>query len=167
MANNNKLRRDFAESWELGADDFWQMPFKKTQYLLSHDTLEDIYFQMCTREDITIQYTGKIVEANSQFNIGIEGHCIYKGPQWGVVGRPYIEREVITFGEAGPGNCKLGYYWAMAEKRAMDRAILKGIDAYRLFYSNVELDDEVKDPGKPAPDTIDKIKELTKHGKSK
>ena len=157
MANNNKLRRDFAESWELGADDFWQMPFKKTQYLLSHDTLEDIYFQLCSRDDITIQYTGKIVE----------GHCIYKGPQWGVIGRPYIEREVITFGEAGPGNCKLGYYWAMAEKRAMDRAILKGIDAYRLFYSNVELDDEVKEPGRPAPDTINKIGEITKHGKSK
>ena len=25
----------------------------------------------------------------------------------GSVGRPYIEREVITFGEAGPGNCNL------------------------------------------------------------
>ena len=157
MASNNELRREFAKSWELGAEDFWKMKFKNDQYLLCHDSLENIYFQMCTRDDITIQYTGKVVEANSQFNIGIQGHCIYKGPQWGVIGRPYIEREVITFGEAGPGNCKLGYYWAMAEKRAMDRAVLKGIDAYRLFYSNVELDDEVKEPGRPAPDTVDKI----------
>ena len=55
--------------------------------------------------------------------------------------RPYIEREVVI---------KIGnelHIIAMAEKRAMDRAILKGIDAYRLFYSNVELDDEVKEPG--------------------
>ena len=73
-------------------------------------------------------------------------------------GRKHIEREVITFGEAGPGNCKLKYYWAMAEKRCMDRAILKAIDAYRLFYSNVELDDKVNDPAKGAMDHIDKIK---------
>ena len=46
----------------------------------------------------------------------------------------------------------------MAEKRCMDRAILKAIDAYRLFYSNVELDDKVNDPAKGAMDHIDKIK---------
>ena len=57
MANNIQLRKDFTASWELGAEDYWQMKFsKKVQYMLSHDTLEDIYFQLCARDDITIQY---------------------------------------------------------------------------------------------------------------
>tara|TARA_B100000686_G_scaffold22659_1_gene20753 strand:- start:111 stop:608 length:498 start_codon:yes stop_codon:yes gene_type:complete len=159
MASNTQLRKDFTDMWNLGKDDYWKMSFGKNEtYMLSHDTLEDIYFQLCDRKDITLKYTSTIVEANSEFNIGIQGHCIYKGPQWGIDGRKHIEREVITFGEAGPGNCKLKYYWAMAEKRCMDRAILKAIDAYRLFYSNVELDDKVNDPAKGAMDHIDKIK---------
>ena len=47
----------------------------------------------------------------------------------------------------------------MAEKRCMDRAILKAIDAYRLFYSNVELDDKVSNPAQAATDVINKIGE--------
>jgi hypothetical protein len=160
MANNTQLRKDFTEAWELGKSDYWKMAFGRNEtYMLSHDTLEDIYFQLCDRENITLQYTSTIVEANSEFNIGIQGHCIYKGPQWGIDGRKHIEREVVTFGEAGPGNCKLKYYWAMAEKRCMDRAILKAIDAYRLFYSNVELDDKVSNPAQAATDVINKIGE--------
>ena len=160
MASNTQLRKDFTKAWELSEEDYWRMSFGKNEtYMLSHDTLEDIYFQLCNRENITLQYTSTIVEANSEFNIGIQGHCIYKGPQWGIDGRKYIEREVVTFGEAGPGNCKLKYYWAMAEKRCMDRAILKAIDAYRLFYSNVELDDKVNNPAQAATDQINKIGE--------
>ncbi len=50
--------------------------------------------------------------------------------------------KVITYGEATPKNNKNGYPYAMAEKRAIDRAILKLIGIHGFVYS----DDEVNEP---------------------
>jgi alpha-D-ribose 1-methylphosphonate 5-phosphate C-P lyase len=50
--------------------------------------------------------------------------------------------KVITYGEATPKNNKNGYPYAMAEKRAVDRAILKLIGIHGFVYS----DDEVNEP---------------------
>lgn len=44
-------------------------------------------------------------------------------------------------GEASPANCKNAYPWAMAEKRAKDRVILKLIGLAGLAYSEEEADD--------------------------
>ena len=50
--------------------------------------------------------------------------------------------KAITIGEASPDNCKNKYYGAMAEKRGIDRAVLKLINAYEFgIYSDVEADD--------------------------
>ena len=50
--------------------------------------------------------------------------------------------KVITYGEATPKNNKNSYPYAMAEKRAVDRAILKLIGIHGFVYS----DDEVNEP---------------------
>jgi len=73
--------------------------------------------------------------------------------------------KVITYGEATPKNNKNGYPYAMAEKRAVDRAILKLIGIHGFVYSDDEVDDkfenvqvkkiEVKQ--EPKKDNIDKI----------
>jgi len=47
---------------------------------------------------------------------------------------------VITYGEASPKNTKNAYPYAMAEKRAIDRAILKLIGLHGFIYSEDELD---------------------------
>ena len=47
---------------------------------------------------------------------------------------------VITYGEASPRNTKNAYPYAMAEKRAIDRAILKLIGLHGFIYSEDELD---------------------------
>lgn len=55
--------------------------------------------------------------------------------------------KVITYGEASPKNNKNAYPFAMAEKRAIDRAILKLIGIHGFVYS----DDEVSEPMNEEP----------------
>lgn len=49
--------------------------------------------------------------------------------------------KVITYGEASPKNCRVAYPYAMAEKRAVDRAILKLVGLHGFVYSEDEIDD--------------------------
>ena len=51
------------------------------------------------------------------------------------------ERSEWSFGEASAANCKNSYYYAMAEKRAKDRVVLKLIGLHGLVYSEEENDD--------------------------
>lgn len=50
-------------------------------------------------------------------------------------------REEWSIGEAAPYNTKIGYPFAMAEKRAKDRVVLKLLDIHGLVYSEEEADD--------------------------
>ena len=50
------------------------------------------------------------------------------------------EKSEWSIGEAAPNNCKNAYPWAMAEKRAKDRAALKVLGLHGL-YSEEEADD--------------------------
>lgn len=52
------------------------------------------------------------------------------------------DRKVITYGEASPKNNRaVQYPYAMAEKRAVDRAYLKLIGVHGFVYSEDEIDD--------------------------
>lgn len=51
------------------------------------------------------------------------------------------EQEEWSFGEAAPYNTQQNYPFAMAEKRAKDRVILKLIGLHGLVYSEEEADD--------------------------
>ena len=46
--------------------------------------------------------------------------------------------QYISWGEASPSNNKMAYPVAMAEKRAVDRAILKAVSLHGFFYSEAE-----------------------------
>ena len=58
------------------------------------------------------------------------------------------DRKAITYGEASPKNCKIAFPFAVAEKRAVDRAILKLIGLHGFVYSEEEADD-FKAPNTP------------------
>ena len=49
------------------------------------------------------------------------------------------DQKVITYGEASPKNNRNSYPYAIAEKRAIDRAILKLIGIHGFVYSEDEL----------------------------
>lgn len=64
------------------------------------------------------------------------------------------ERSEWAFGEVTPNNCKNAYPWAMAEKRAKDRVILKLADLAGEVYSEEESDDfkpQARQAEKPLP----------------
>jgi hypothetical protein len=67
-----------------------------------------------------------------------------------VVGR-FRDRAEWSVGEASPANCKNAYPYAMAEKRAKDRVVLKLIGLHGLVYSEDEM------PEEPAPAKRDPI----------
>lgn len=56
-----------------------------------------------------------------------------------------------SIGEASPANNKNAYPYAMAEKRAKDRVILKLIGLHGLAYSEDEADDFKNSAPRPAP----------------
>jgi len=62
-------------------------------------------------------------------------------------------RRVITTGEAAPRNNKNAYPLAMAEKRAVDRAVLKLLNTHGTLYSESEAD-EFGDPGNGQKGTL-------------
>src|SRR5258708_25721962 len=51
------------------------------------------------------------------------------------------KRCVVTTGEASPANNKNAYPLAMAEKRAVDRAVLKLLNTHGTLYSESEADE--------------------------
>lgn len=67
----------------------------------------------------------------------------------------YKDRRIVTFGEAAPGNNKNAYPVAMAEKRAVDRAVLKAVLIHGTFYSSVDdLEMAMGDGDKVAPAAV-------------
>lgn len=61
------------------------------------------------------------------------------------------ERSEWSFGEAAPSNNKNAYPYAMAEKRAKDRVVLKLVGLHGLVYSEEESDDFKADAEPAAP----------------
>lgn len=75
------------------------------------------------------------------------------------------ERVVHSFGEATPKNCKNAYMVAMAEKRAVDRVILKLLAAHGELYSEEEADDFKRpNPHVTRPSDILPPAEYDEHG---
>lgn len=63
------------------------------------------------------------------------------------------ERSEWSFGEASPGNNKNSYPYAMAEKRAKDRVVLKLVGLHGAVYSEEEADAFKPQGAAPANDT--------------
>jgi hypothetical protein len=61
------------------------------------------------------------------------------------------DRAEWSFGEAAPANNKNAYPYAMAEKRAKDRVVLKLVGLHGLLFSEEESDDFQASTGLPTP----------------
>ncbi len=73
-------------------------------------------------------------------------------------------REISSIGEADKSNCTSKYYGCMAEKRGIDRCVLKLIDAYEYgISSEVEADDFKKDEKPMTNYQGTRIVEIIKH----
>lgn len=121
------------ERYGLDRSDFWELPQKKGTWLVKHAALEIVAAKA------GIEFTmPQIIEANG--GEGIAAVCV-SGELDG--------RSVWSIGECSPKNNKNAYPWAMAEKRAIDRVILKLIGIHGLVYSEDEADFD-RAPAAPA-----------------
>jgi hypothetical protein len=110
--------------------DFWELPQKKGTWLVKHSALETVAAKAAITFDMP-----EIIEARSADKIAVIVARGFKG-----------ERSEWSFGEASPLNNKNSYPFAMAEKRAKDRVILKLAGLQGLVYSDV--DDFEEEPRK-------------------
>ena len=102
--------------------DFWKC---HNSYILTHDAITKI----ANYEKIELLSIESLVNTET---------CV----RFLVTMQDKLGQKVITVGEATTQNSKNNYYGAMAEKRGIDSAVLKLINAYEYgVYSEVEADD--------------------------
>lgn len=123
--------------YDLPADAFWQIPQNK-QWVCKHAALEVV----ATKANVEWS-APQIIEASTAEGIAVMA----------VTGKMGDRLEWAT-GEASPKNNKNSYPWAMAEKRAKDRVILKLVGIHGLVYSEDEMPPDV--PTKAAEQSTDK-----------
>jgi hypothetical protein len=110
--------------YDLARDDFWQIPQNK-QWVCKHSALEIVAVKA------GVWWTDmQVIEADTANGIAV---ISVKG----TLG----ERVEWATGEASPKNNKNSYPWAMAEKRAKDRVVLKLVGIHGLVYSEDEAED--------------------------
>lgn len=113
------------KEYDLDKVDFWELPQKKGTWIIKHSALELVAAKAGINFDMPL-----VLEAN-----GLEGVAAV------CVRGVWKERAVWSIGESSPKNCKNAYPWAIAEKRAVDRVILKLIGIHGVAYSEDEADD--------------------------
>lgn len=122
----------------LEQSDFWQIPQNK-QWVCKHAALEIV----ATKANV-LWSPPQIIQADTVNGIAVLA----------VTGQMGDRIEWAT-GEASPKNNKNSYPWAMAEKRAKDRVVLKLAGIHGLVYSEDEMPPEVdtrsKAEDKPKP----------------
>lgn len=129
MARLPKEIADFMEKYGVDAADIWA-PYGGA-YVVKHKALE----RVAAEQGIHFEQP-KIIESNgAERNVAI---CVT-----GHMG----ERSEWSIGEASPLNYRVtgkqaAYPYAMAEKRAKDRVILKLLNTHGYLYSEDEMDEE-------------------------
>ena len=119
--------QDLQEKYDLKKDDFWHHQ-QSGQWILTHDAVEKI----ANQEGINVV---DIAVLNSDVDL-VRFLVSMSNPSGGIV---------KSIGEADRKNCHSQYLGCMAEKRGIDRCVLKHIDAYQYgISSEVEAEDFAK-----------------------
>ncbi len=118
------------KEYGLAASDFWELPQKKGTWIAKHAALETA----AAKAGITFG-APQVLEAHG------ETKCVAL-----CVSSTFKDRTEWSIGEASPANNKNAYPYAMAEKRAKDRVVLKLIGLHGLAYSEDEADDFNRQP---------------------
>jgi hypothetical protein len=128
---------EFMAAHGIASDEVWEVRAGTGTYAVKHAALERVAANK-----------GIVFDAP----LMLEFHAADKIAVLCVTGR-MGERSDWSIGEAAPYNNKNSYPFAMAEKRAKDRVILKLLNAHGTLYSDAEADDFVQTS---APSTLPK-----------
>lgn len=149
MAKPSKAVLEFMERYKVESDEIWEV--HGSTWVVKHKALE----RVAAEQGVTWDRPA-MLECNSAD--GVAAMCVFgklgERMEWSI-------GEALTVRQDRPGgNYKVtgrqaGYVYAMAEKRAKDRVILKLLDAYSTLYSEAEADDfERKNPHVTRPEDI-------------
>ena len=120
--------KDLATKYKLSKEDFWNHK-QSGQWILTHDAIEKI----ATLENIYLK--SRIVD-NSDVDL----------VRYWITMRNDRAKEVSSIGEADRKNCMSQYLGCMAEKRGIDRCVLKLINAYEYGIASEVEAEEFKKP---------------------
>jgi len=123
MGKPSKAVMAFMEKYSVDSDEIWEV--HGSTWVVKHKALE----RVAAEQGISFG-PPTVTECNTK-----EGIIALWVP--GQLG----ERKEWAFGEASPKNNKNSYPWAMAEKRAKDRVILKLLNTHGALYSEEEAED--------------------------
>lgn len=126
MSKPSKTTLDFMSAHKIDADEVWEV--RNGTWAVKHSALERVAAESKITFDAPLM---------------LEFHAADKIAVLCITGR-MGERTEWSIGEAAPYNNKNSYPFAMAEKRAKDRVILKLLNAHGSLYSDSEADDFVK-----------------------
>jgi hypothetical protein len=155
MAAKSKQIKDFMSEYKVADDEVWEV--HGSAWVVKHKALERVAAEM------------GIVFDEPKF---IEHDALNKVAVLCVSGM-LKDRHEWSVGEASPANNKNAYPYAMAEKRAKDRVILKLLNTHGALYSEAEADDfaervqpaKRQNPHVTRPDDIsDAVIEYDAHG---
>lgn len=118
----------FMTDYGIASDEIWEV--HGSTWVVKHKALERVAAEKGVEWD-----RPAMIETNSKE--GIVAICVF-----GKLGA----RSEWSIGEASPKNCKNSYYYAMAEKRAKDRVILKLLNGHGALYSEAEADEFSEQP---------------------
>lgn len=124
----------FMKDYKIANDEVWEVR-RGGAWAVKHAALERVAVELGIKFD-----EPKVLEAR-----GIDQCAALV-----VTGR-MTDRTEWSIGEAAPGNNKNAYPFAMAEKRAKDRVILKLINAHGAVYSEAEADEFAEAPKRQNP----------------
>jgi hypothetical protein len=148
MSNLDPRIEAVRKEYDLERSDFWQIPQNK-QWVCKHSALEVVAVKA------GVEWSApQIIEANAP---GLVTSMIVTGKLG--------ERVEWATGETNPTNYHVkgkqpAYPWAMSEKRAKDRVILKLVGIHGLVYSEDEISEPVQaqEPKEPAPQPVSAAK---------
>jgi hypothetical protein len=119
-----KLIKKFKTKYGLAGSDFWPLKLGgREQWIINHNALERVALQ----EEIS----WRIEVLNFAPDVVVKATASH----------PRTGATIESLGEAGPKTTKNSYLYAMAEKRAVDRCILKLLNAHAYLYTDQDADE--------------------------
>lgn len=115
----------FKDAYGIESDDMWEVRTGSGAWAIKHKALE----RVAAQKNISFEQPN-IIESSAAEKVAVI--CVT-----GKLG----DRYEWSIGEASPANNKNSYCYAMAEKRAKDRVILKLLNVHGSLYSEEEADD--------------------------
>lgn len=149
MGKPSKQVMEFMAKYNIDSDEIWEV--HGSTWVVKHKALERV-----AAEQGVVWGQPTMIETNSEK--GIASIIVYG---------KLNERSEWSIGEASPKNNKNAYCYAMAEKRAKDRVILKLLASHGELYSEAEADEFAegrRNPHVTRPEEIVPATEYDQHG---